>query len=266
MESRIHFRRSVKFRFACIIVFCLGSHCVVLGEDASLPFVPGEHLHYKIKWGLIPVGRATLEVALPEEVNGTLCHKFVLSVRTNEFADAFYKVRTRAESYLSPDFRRTLLYRKKQQEGKTERDVVVRFDYDRNLAFYSNYGKLERKIPIRPVAFDPLSIAFLFRLGEIKAGVRRSFPTCDGRVLQNVEVAVQAKEKLRVAAGKFEVFEATPALKNLRGVFKKSPRGVLRIWYSADARRIPVKMASKVAVGSFTARLETIEKGPENEP
>ena len=70
----------------------------------------------------------------------------------------------------------------------------------------------------------------------------------------------QEKEKLRVGAGKFEVFEATPALKNLRGVFKKSPRGVLRIWYSADARRIPVKMASKVAVGSFTARLETIEK------
>ena len=138
--------------------------------------------------------------------------------------------------------------------------MVVRFDYDRNLAFYSNYGKLEREIPIRPVSFDPLSIAYLFRLGEIKTGVKRSFPTCDGRVLQDVVVAVQEKEKLRVAAGKFEVFEATPALKNLRGVFKKSPRGVLRIWYSADARRIPVKMASKVAVGSFTARLETIEK------
>ena len=252
----------MKFRFTYVVFLFLGSHCLCFGEGSSCPFVPGERLQYKIKWGLVPVGRATLEVALPEDLNGTLCHKFVLSVRTNEFADAFYKVRTRAESYLAADFSRSLLYRKKQQEGKTERDVVVRFDYDRNLAFYSNYGKLERKISIRPVAFDPLSIAYLFRLGEIKAGVRRSFPTCDGRVLQNVEVAVQAKEKIRVKAGEFEVFEATPALKNLRGVFKKSPRGVLRIWYSADARRIPVKMSSKVTVGSFTARLETIEKGP----
>jgi hypothetical protein len=256
----------VKYRFSCFLFLFLGPYCVGFGEESSLPFVPGERLHYKIKWGLIPVGRATLEVAPSEEVNGTLCHKFVLSVRTNEFADAFYKVRTRAESYLAPDFRRSLLYRKKQQEGKTERDVVVRFDYDRNLAFYSNYGKLDREIPIRPVAFDPLSIAYLLRLGEIKTGIKRSFPTCDGRVLQDVEVSVQEKEKLRVAAGKFEVFEATPALKNLRGVFKKSPRGVLRIWYSADARRIPVKMASKVAVGSFTARLETIEKAPMNKP
>jgi hypothetical protein len=134
------------------------------------------------------------------------------------------------------------------------------------LAFYSNYGKIEREIPIRPVSFDPLSIAYIFRLGEIKTGIKRSFPTCDGRVLQDVVVTVQEKEKLRVAAGKFEVFEATPALKNLRGVFKKSPRGVLRIWYSTDDRRLPVKMASEVAIGSFTARLEKIERSQQSKP
>ena len=79
----------MKFRFACFLFLFLGPYCVGFGEESSLPFVPGERLHYKIKWGLIPVGRATLEVAPSEEVNGTLCHKFVLSVRTNEFADAF---------------------------------------------------------------------------------------------------------------------------------------------------------------------------------
>ncbi|MBU61307.1 MAG: hypothetical protein CMI26_02245 [Opitutae bacterium] len=256
----------MKFRLFCFLLLFLTPYYVSFGKESSLPFVSGERLHYKIKWGLIPVGRATMEVAPSEEVNGTLCHKFVLSVRTNEFADAFYKVRTRAESYLAPNFRRSLLYKKTQQEGKTERDVVVRFDYDQDLAFYSNYGKIEREIPIRPVSFDPLSIAYIFRLGEIKTGIKRSFPTCDGRVLQDVVVAVQEKEKLRVAAGKFEVFEATPALKNLRGVFKKSPRGVLRIWYSTDDRRLPVKMASEVAIGSFTARLEKIERSQQSKP
>jgi hypothetical protein len=261
LEPKTYSGSEVKFRFACFLVIYLGLVRAGSAVESSLPFVPGERLHYKIKWGLVPVGRAILEVAPSEEVNGTLCHKFVLSVRTNEFADAFYKVRTRAESYLAPDFSRSLLYQKKQQEGKTNRDVVVRFDYDHNSALYFNYGKLEREISIKPACFDPLSIAYLFRLGEIKTGIKRSFPTCDGRVLQDVLVAVQKKERLRVGAGKFEVFEATPALKNLRGVFKKSPRGILRIWYSADARRIPVKMSSKVAVGSFTARLEKIEIG-----
>ncbi len=228
-------------------------------EQPAKSFAPGERLHYKIKWGLFPVGRATLEVALPEEVNGTLCDKFVLTVRTNDFADTFYKIRTQAESYVVPNFSRSLLYKKRQQEGKTDRDVVVRFDYDRKMAFYFNHGKLEREIPIRNSTFDPLAIAYLFRLGEAKPGQKRTLPACDGRLVQGVEVTVKAKEIVRVPAGKFEAFEASPALKNLRGVFKKSPKGILRVWYSADARRIPVKMSSKVVVGSFTARLEKIE-------
>jgi len=46
-----------------------------------------------------------------------------------------------------------------------------------------------------------------------------------------------------------------PDMKNLSGVFKKSPKGILRVWYSADNRRIPIKISSKVVVGSFTAQL-----------
>ena len=246
-------------RLVSILLFLLPL-CLGWSEESPRPFAAGELLHYKIKWGLIPVGRATLEVAPPEEVNGTICDKFVLTVRTNEFADAFYKIRTRAESYVAPSFTRSLLYKKRQQEGKTDRDVVVRFDYARKMARYFNHGKLEREIPIRATTFDPLSIAYLFRLGQVRPGEKRILPTCDGRLVQDVEVTVKAKEKLRVPAGKFEAFETSPALKSLRGVFKKSPKGILRVWYSADARRIPVKMSSKVVVGSFTARLEKIEK------
>jgi hypothetical protein len=41
----------------------------------------------------------------------------------------------------------------------------------------------------------------------------------------------------------------------LRGVFKKSPDGILRVWYSLDELRLPVKISSKVVVGSFKAEL-----------
>ena len=44
-------------------------------------------------------------------------------------------------------------------------------------------------------------------------------------------------------------------MKDLSGVFKKSPKGILRVWYSADERRIPLRISSKVIVGSFTAKL-----------
>ena len=237
----------------------LASVSLSLARQVPLPFAPGETLSYKIKWGIFSVGSAVLEVGQPEEVNGTMCHKLSLTVRTNGFADAFYKVRTRAESYVDANFTRSFLYKKRQQEGKTDRDVEVRFDYSRKLALYFNHGKLEREIPLKSSTFDPLAIAYLFRLGEVRPGQKKILPTCDGRLVQDVEVTVKPKEKLRVPAGKYEAFEASPSLKNLRGVFKKSPKGMLRVWYSSDARRIPVKMSSKVVVGSFTARLDKIE-------
>jgi hypothetical protein len=38
-------------------------------------------------------------------------------------------------------------------------------------------------------------------------------------------------------------------------VFKKSRNASLRIWVSADEKHIPVRISSKVVVGSFTAEL-----------
>ena len=41
-------------------------------------------------------------------------------VRTNNFADAFYKVRTNVFSEIDPPFTKTLFYGKNQLEGKTQ--------------------------------------------------------------------------------------------------------------------------------------------------
>ena len=60
---------------------------------------------------------------------------------------------------------------------------------------------------------------------------------------------------MSLPAGKISVIETVPAMENLGGVFNKSPDGLLKVWYSNDDRRIPVKVSSKVVVGSFTATL-----------
>ena len=109
-------------------------------EPANLPFAPGEKLTFQLKWGFFSVGSAVLETHEPEEVNGTRCHKISLTVSTNKFADSIYKVRTKAVSFVEEGFGRSVLFQKSQQEGKTNRNVEVRFDYDKNVAIYSNHG------------------------------------------------------------------------------------------------------------------------------
>jgi hypothetical protein len=50
-----------------------------------------------------------------------------------------------------------------------------------------------------------------------------------------------------------------PSLEHVGGVFEKSKDAKVQIWVTADARRIPVKIKSKVAVGSFVGELVSVE-------
>ncbi|MFP6899897.1 MAG: DUF3108 domain-containing protein [Opitutales bacterium] len=246
-------------RFSIAPFLCFFVLWELRAEDLNatdlIPFAPGEKLSYQIKWGFFSVGSAVLETHPSEEVNGTLCHKISLTVKTNKFADAIYKVRTHAVSYVEKGFVRSILYRKKQLEGKTNRDVEIRFDYEKNIVRYFNHGVEGESLKIPERIYDPLAITYLFRLEKAEQGKDRKLPTCDGKRVRQVEVEVGKEVSLKTPAGKYRAIEVSPAMENLRGVFKKSPGGFLRIWYSADARRIPVRMQSKVIVGSFVAKL-----------
>ena len=46
---------------------------------------------------------------------------------------------------------------------------------------------------------------------------------------------------------------------NLREFLRKVPKGS-QVWYSSDARRLPIKISSKVVVGNFTAKLRKATK------
>ena len=223
--------------------------------NSTLPFQVGERLEYDLSWGFFPVGSAIMQVESLTEVEGELCYLVKFSVRTNSFADRFYKVRTSIESTVSSDFSRSIIYRKSQEEGSTKRKIVVRYDYGQKKAVYSEGGKVQSTVAIPNKVLDPLSIAYFFRTDDIQSGQQKTLPTCDGKRFREIIVRAGKKEKISVPAGKFYAIETRPEMQNLRGVFKKSPDGILRVWYSADNRRIPVKISSKVIVGSFNANL-----------
>ena len=84
---------TVNFIFAVI-----GSFLPTLSwadDSASLaepfPFQVGERLEYDMKWGFFPVGSASMELLASDSSNpdGTKLIRF--QVRTNSFADNFYK-------------------------------------------------------------------------------------------------------------------------------------------------------------------------------
>ena len=66
---------------------------------------------------------------------------------------------------------------------------------------------------------------------------------------------IKKRESLTVAHGTYDIFLVEPELQHIGGVFQKSKDVKLKIWVTADARRIPIKITSKVVVGSFVAEL-----------
>lgn len=240
-------------------LFLFPSLLLAVEQRDDLPFQPGETLVYNLKWGFFPVGSATMKV-LPKDDDGqNRLHRLSFSVRTNEFADAFYKVRTNITSVLDPSFSKSVRYEKSQREGKTKREIEVLFDYNAGKASYFESKQLVSTLPIPTQVLDPLSIAYFFRLGELKPETETILPTCDGKKLKMIKVRTGKIEKIRVPLGTYKAIGTVPEMKDLSGVFKKSPDGILRIWYSADSLKIPVKISSKVIVGSFNARLVSAE-------
>ena len=63
------------------------------------------------------------------------------------------------------------------------------------------------------------------------------------------------KETLLVGGRPWPAYLIVPDVRRAGGVFEKSKNAELLLWISADERRIPLKVVSKVWVGSFIAEL-----------
>jgi len=255
------YSRKSKWKRIGIYVWFVLSLAVIQSQAwaGDYPFKPGERLTYVLKWGFIPAGKAILEVQPMAEVGGQTVRHFILTARSNGFIDNFYKVRDRIDAYADPEMNHSVHFIKKQREGNHKRDVVVYFDWDLNQAQYENKGKKKDPIPIMPGSFDPLSAFYFTRLMEMKPGSKISQPITDGKKNVIGEARVVKRETIKVEGRSYDTFLIIPDLKHVGGVFKESKGAKIHIWVTADSRRIPVRLKSKVAVGSFVGELISVE-------
>ncbi len=221
-------------------------------------FEVGEKLTYSLGWQFIVAGHATTEVLPDEEIDGRKVRSFQMTAKTGKVADRLFKVRDTLSSLAEYDMSRSLGYAKIQREGKTKRDVSVEFDWENLNALYTEtIGGSSRTTPILENTLDPLSAFYFVRMQEFDVGSVIKGPMTDGKRCKEAEIKVVAREWIKVNGKKYDTFKLEPNLKEIGGVFDKSKNAKMVIWVTADHRHIPVKMKSKVAVGSFVAELKT---------
>jgi hypothetical protein len=232
-----------------------------LTVEKNPTFTDGERLKFKLGWSVFKVALSELEV-IPEEHDGRDTLKLQVKTRTNSFADAFYKVRNTSTSWVAPDLSRTYEYSSRQDEGDHNRNTTAFFDPETNIARYVNNVNGEQRDPVEilPGSFDPLGIVFFVRSLDFDVGDKLVIPTSNGKEFFFTIVHVVDKVKRKFLIGKREAFVLEPDIKDIGGVFKKSPDGKIRFYFSADEEKLPLRMESEVVVGSFWAELSEIGK------
>jgi hypothetical protein len=176
--------------------------------------------------------------------------------------DFFYKVRQRIDAFADRDMNRSLLYKEVHTVHDTRRDAEIRFNWKRMKAQYINFGKAEKPVRISPGAFDPLSVFYFSRLFDPGQRTVLERPVTDGKKCVVGRATIVGKETIEVEGKTYDTYLVEPELKEVGGVFKKSKDAKIQIWVTADQRRIPVRIRSKVAIGSFTGDLISVESLP----
>lgn len=223
-----------------------------LPENASAFKIP-EKLIFDLTWTGLKVGTATLEI-----VNGEGHAKIISTARSDGWLSAFYMVDDRTEVVLKNTQTMSFIglpenYRVKLREGSHRRDKEAVFDHaHRQVTFIDHLGNGKKTCKIGENTLDALSGFYFIRTMKYEVGKSVYVDIFDSNKLWNLEVKVLRKEKIKTKLGEFDTVVIKPLMKS-EGIFNR--KGDMYIWLTDDLQRIPVKMQSKVAVGSITATL-----------
>jgi len=239
---------------------------VLLGALALLNavvFMDGEKLTFHVKYGLINAAEATLE-AKTSSYQGAAVWSLSTTARTHPFFDKVFKVRDKVESLWDKDLLLPHKFSKNLQEGKYRQYRVHTYNQQANSSTYqrwdfkkSVFDSSEMDIP--PASQDILSAFYSVRNAPLSVGksVMVSI-VADGRVMKT-EIKVHRKEMLKTIFGEIECLVIEPKLRG-DAVFKQSGR--ILIWLTNDEYKIPVRLESKITIGSFVATLEEARQVP----
>ena len=223
-----------------------------------MPFKPGEKLHYSVYVAEFPAGEVTFDVKPLAKINTIPAYHFVMTAETSPLLDALLMLEDRVESYADTGMTHALLY-KEHKDGATEQDVTVTFDWKKNEAQYCLSGKKMRPTALVPGAFDPLSVLYALRLLDLKGMRKISKPVSNGLHCVVAGAKVLGKQKVRVESGEYDTYVVEPLLAEFSDIFKNISGATVKLWISADARRLPVRIVCEFPVGRFMAELKALE-------
>jgi hypothetical protein len=214
-------------------------------EIAAVPFGVGERFDYRVKFGPLRVGAAVMEVEGIDVVAGYPTYH-LRSVMQGSVP--FYKLDDRQESWLDVSLLASRRYRQDSKQGSYERLREYELDLE-NRVYRQDNGETD-SIPAG--ALDDASFVYFVRTVPLEVGARYEWNNYFRYDRNPVIVQVLRRERVKVPAGEFETVVVRPIIKT-KGIFSEG--GEAEIFITDDEHRIPVKLVSKLKVGTVVLEL-----------
>jgi len=237
--------------FFLLALISLDASAQELAKDVQAPFQPGEHLHYKLHYGLFTAAEADLRL---EESNvkfdGKPAYHIIADGKTNGTFDFFFKVRNRYESFMDCTTLLPYEYKENRREGKYRHTDDITFDHDNN-----KITSAKGVFPFTGTVFDFPSAYYFARcldMTKIKVGDKLVFRYFLEDKIESLTITFEGRESAECSLGTFECLKFSPSI--IPGnIFRKDSKFYL--WITDDKNRIPVKAEVEVIVGSLTMEL-----------
>lgn len=208
-----------------------------------------EKLVFDITWGgwnfrWVHAGKATLELLpadRPEQ------WKIRSLAWCNGFFQSIYPVRDTVVSLIDSRGIYPLRFDKRLHEGSYRAHISAVYDQEKHTL-----ATQDTLLSIEPFTHDVLSAFYFIRTQTLAVGASFDLAAVSGKKKYNLRVLCHRREKVTVPAGEFQTLVVEPILKD-DGLFKA--KGKLIIWLTDDRKHMPVKMQSKIPVGSIKAEL-----------
>ncbi len=219
-----------------------------------VPFRPGEILVYTIAWLKIEGGEMTLSARQTAASDGVPVYHILLTAVSNDYVSKFYPVNTRYETWVDARDFQPLRFEKRAREGRYVSDEVEEFDLARRVGSWRT-----DRTPLPERVQDIISSFYFMRTQPLEPGTDVRVDMFSRGKVYRLLVRVQAKETVETEAGTFPAIRVQPAMLTEEGEDRN--RGKLFLWFSDDARRIPVLARTILPIGSVTARLKSVTPG-----
>lgn len=213
-------------------------------------FGVGERLVFDVNYGFITAGEATMAVAGYDSIAGRLCYRIEFSVNSLPSFSWIYRVEDRYLTFIDAEAIVPWRFEQHIREGNYRRDFVAEFNQYRHIARTSEG---EYKIP--PYVHDIMSAFYYARTmdySQSKPGDVYTLYNFYKDTSHELGVKFLGRQELEVEAGTFQTIVVEPLVKE-GGLFKSEGRIV--IWLSDDGVKIPVRVNTKVIIGSIDTEL-----------